>query len=150
MKLLHKIIVAKKDMEDAHFCIGQAVRKRRILMKSLKDSFCQAITAFICFVINLFSTGNKKREEDVLLTASVCGNSGNLSVNNENNVENFSEHKASTNGKESRSNTNHIEVGKCRKQGTLQKRNVSAKCSTQKELCKIRVPCFEEYGGPPP
>ncbi|MBS6118980.1 MAG: hypothetical protein KH896_11960 [Clostridiales bacterium] len=118
-------------------------------MKSLKDSFCQAITAFICFVINLLSVGSKRGEE-VLLTASVCGNSGNLSVNNENDVENFSEHKASTNGKESRSNTNHIEVGKCRKQGTLQKRNVSAKCSTQKELCKIRVPCLEEEGESPP
>lgn len=119
-------------------------------MKGLKDSFCQAITAFICFVINLLSGKNRRREGESLLTASVFGNSGNLSVSNENDVENFSEHKASTNGKESRSNTNHIEVGKCRKQGTLQKRNVSAKYSTQKELCKIRVPCFEEYGGPPP
>lgn len=97
-------------------------------MKSLKDSFCQAITAFICFVINLLSVGSKRGEE-VLLTASVCGNSGNLSGNNENDVENFSEYK---------------------NQGTLQENNVAAKFSMQKELCRIRVPCLEEEGGFPP
>lgn len=46
-------------------------------MKSLKDNFYQAITAFICFVINLLSGENKKREES-LLTASSCENIGNV------------------------------------------------------------------------
>lgn len=119
-------------------------------MKGLKDSFCQAITAFICFVINLLSGKNRRREGESLLTVSVCGNSGNLSVNNENDVENFSLNELLIKGSENRKSIHHVTTGKAWNQGTLQKRNVSAKCSTQKELCKIRVPCFEEYGGPPP
>lgn len=119
-------------------------------MKSLKDSFCQAIAAFICFVINLLSGKNRRREEEGLLTASVCGNSGNLFVNNGNDVENFCADKFLIKGSESRKNINYVESGKIWKQKTLQKRNVPEQCSTQKELCKIRVPCLEEYGGPPP
>lgn len=119
-------------------------------MKGLKDSFCQTIAAFICFVINLLSGRNRRREEESLLTASVCGNSGNLSVNNKNDVENFSVNELSIKRNENKKNLHHVVTGKYWKQEKVQKRNVTAKYSTQKELCKIRVPCFEEYGGPPP
>ena len=118
-------------------------------MKSLKDSFCQAITAFICFVINLLSVGSK-REEEVLLTASVCGNSGNLSVNNKNDVENFCVNEFSGKGSENTNKVKHIVKEEFRKQETLQKNNVTAKFSMQKELCRIRVPCLEEEGESPP
>ena len=119
-------------------------------MKSLKDSFCQAITAFICFVINLLSGKNRRREGESLLTASVCGNSGNLSVNNENDVENFCVNEFSGKGSENTNKVKHIVKEEFRKQETLQKNNVTAKFSMQKELCRIRVPCLEEEGESPP
>ena len=118
-------------------------------MKSLKDSFCQAITAFICFVINLLFAGSKRRE-DVLLTASVCGNSGNLSVNNENDVENFYVNELSGKGRENTNKVKHIVTEEFRKQETLQKNNVTENFSMQKELCRIRVPCLEKEGESPP
>lgn len=118
-------------------------------MKSLKDSFCQAITAFICFVINLFFAESKRREE-VLLTASVCGNSGNLFANNENDVENFCVNEFPGKGSENTNKVKHIVTEELRKQETLQKNNVTENFSMQKELCRIRVPCLEEEGESPP
>ena len=118
-------------------------------MKSLKDSFCQAITAFICFVINLFFAESKRREE-VLLTASVCGNSGNLSANNENDVEDFCVNEFPGKGSENTNKVKHIVTEELRKQETLQKNNVTENFSMQKELSRIRVPCLEEEGESPP
>lgn len=57
-------------------------------MKSIKDSFYLMITAFFGFVINLLSGGKRGKSEKAAFQASSCGNSGNLSVNNNDSVEN--------------------------------------------------------------
>ena len=49
-----------------------------------------------------------KEEKTFFLTASVCGNSGNLSVNNENDVENFYVNELSGKGRENTNKVKHI------------------------------------------
>lgn len=56
-------------------------------MKRFKDDFSHAVTLFISFIINLLF-GCDKKEGEVILSHPSCGNSGNMSLGNEINVDN--------------------------------------------------------------